>query len=44
MQKNLVNMTLALVAEEVEIILGSYPKYPYQEAFSPWGLRQGERI
>lgn len=40
MQKNLVNMTLALVTEEVEIILGSYPKYPYQEAFSPWGLRQ----
>ena len=40
MPKNLVNITLALVTEEVEIILGNYPKYPYQEAFSPWGLRQ----
>ncbi|MEG3847647.1 hypothetical protein QT971_29065 [Microcoleus sp. herbarium19] len=40
MQKNLVNVTLAAVTEEVEIILESYPKYPYQEAFSPSGLRQ----
>jgi len=40
MQKNLVNITLAVVTEEVEIILESYPKYPYQEAFSPSGLRQ----
>ncbi|PSB12917.1 hypothetical protein C7B69_20960 [filamentous cyanobacterium Phorm 46] len=40
MQKNLVNITLAVVTEEVEIILESYRKYPYQEAFSPSGLRQ----
>jgi hypothetical protein len=40
MQKNLVNVTLAAVTEEIEIILESYPKYPYQEAFSPSGLRQ----
>lgn len=40
MQKNLVNITLAAVTEEVEIILVSYPKYPYQDAFSPSGLRQ----
>ncbi len=40
MQKSLVNITLAVVTEEVEIILESYPKYPYQEAFSLSGLRQ----
>ncbi len=40
MPKNLVNITLAAVTEEIEIILESYPKYPYQEAFSPSGLRQ----
>ncbi len=40
MQKNLVNITLAVVTEEVEIILESYPKHPYQQAFSPSGLRQ----
>jgi hypothetical protein len=40
MQKNLVNITLGVVTEEVEIILESYPKHPYQEAFSHSGLRQ----
>ena len=40
MHKNLVNITLVTVTEEVEIILESYPKYPYQEAFLPSGLRQ----
>lgn len=40
MQKTLVNHTLSIVTEEVEIILESYPKYPYQQAFSPSGLRQ----
>jgi len=40
MQKNLVNITLAVVTEEVEIILESYPTHPYQQAFSPSGLRQ----
>ncbi len=38
MQKNLVNITLAVVTEEVEMILESYPKHPYQQAFSPSGL------
>jgi len=40
MQKTLVNITLAVVTEEVEIIFESYPHYPYQQAFSPSGLRQ----
>jgi len=40
MPKTLVNITLSVVTEEVEIILESYPRYPYQEAFSPSGLRQ----
>lgn len=40
MDKTLVNLTLAVVTEEVENILDAYPRYPYQEAFSPSGLRQ----
>ncbi|MEG3861215.1 hypothetical protein [Microcoleus sp. herbarium12] len=40
MQKNLVNITLGIVTEEVGIILESYPKHPYQQAFSHSGLRQ----
>ena len=40
MQKHLVNITLGVVTEEVEIILESYPHYPYQQAFSPSGWRQ----
>lgn len=40
MPKILVNVTLSAVTEEVEFILESYPKYPYQQAFSPSGLRQ----
>ncbi len=40
MHKTLVNLTLAVVTEEVENILDAYPGYPYQEAFSPSGLRQ----
>ncbi|WP_341733224.1 MAG: hypothetical protein P2A85_18330 [Microcoleus anatoxicus] len=40
MNKTLVNLTLAVVTEEVENILDSYPRYPYQEAFAPSGLRQ----
>jgi hypothetical protein len=31
---------LIVVTEEIEIILESYPKHPYQQAFSPSGLRQ----
>jgi hypothetical protein len=40
MDKTLVNLTLAVVTEEVENILDSYPRYPYQEAFACSGLRQ----
>ncbi|MCC3413649.1 MAG: hypothetical protein JGK24_30060 [Microcoleus sp. PH2017_29_MFU_D_A] len=40
MQKNLVNITLGVVTEEVEIILGSYPNHPHQQVFSHSGLRQ----
>ncbi|WP_293128583.1 hypothetical protein [Microcoleus sp. bin38.metabat.b11b12b14.051] len=40
MPKNLVNITLGAVIEEVEMILESYPKYPYQQAFSHSGGRQ----
>ncbi|MCU0547012.1 MAG: hypothetical protein MUE44_33430 [Oscillatoriaceae cyanobacterium Prado104] len=40
MEKVLVNLTLAVVTEEIENILETYPQYPYQQAFSPSGLRQ----
>lgn len=40
MTKILVNITLAIVTEEIDNILETYPKYPYQEAFAPSGLRQ----
>ncbi|MGL5065082.1 MAG: hypothetical protein ACRC62_34365 [Microcoleus sp.] len=40
MEKVLVNLTLAVVTEEVENILETYPKHPYQQAFAPSGLRQ----
>jgi len=40
MHKTLVNLTLAVVTEEVENILETYPKHPYQQAFAPSGLRQ----
>jgi hypothetical protein len=40
MNKKIVNLTLPLVTEAVEDILVTYPKYPYQELFTPSGLRQ----
>lgn len=40
MSKQLLNLTLAVVIEEMEHILETYPKYPYQQAFSASELRQ----
>jgi hypothetical protein len=34
MSKILVNLTLAVVSEEVDLILETYPKVPYQKIFS----------
>lgn len=40
MDRQLINLTLPVVIEEIENILESYPKYPYQQAFSAPSLRQ----
>lgn len=40
MNKQLVNLTLPVVIEEIEHILATYPTYPYQQVFSYSGLRQ----
>lgn len=40
MEKKLLNLTLPVVIEEIEAILETYPKYPYQQAFSLTELRQ----
>ncbi|HEY9653728.1 MAG TPA: late competence development ComFB family protein [Coleofasciculaceae cyanobacterium] len=40
MNKQLINLTLSVVIEEIEHILATYPTYPYQQAFSVAGLRQ----
>ncbi|HLO51414.1 MAG TPA: late competence development ComFB family protein [Kamptonema sp.] len=40
MGKELFNITLTVVTDEIENILSSYPTYPYQQAFSATGLRQ----
>jgi hypothetical protein len=40
MSQQLLNLTLPVVIEEIEHILATYPKYPYQQAFSDSGLRQ----
>lgn len=40
MNKQLINLTLPVVIEEIEHILATYPTYPYQQAFSVAGLRQ----
>lgn len=40
MNKQIINLTLPVVIEEIEHILVTYPRYPYQEAFSAAGLRQ----
>lgn len=41
MKNKLINLTLSIVIDEIENILETYPKSPYQEAFSATGLRQG---
>jgi hypothetical protein len=40
MSKILVNLTLAVVSEEVDLILETYPRFPYQKIFSDYNLRQ----
>jgi|ERR687885_972184 hypothetical protein len=40
MNKQIINLTLPVVIEEIENILATYPTYPYQQAFSAAGLRQ----
>ncbi|HEY9725001.1 MAG TPA: late competence development ComFB family protein [Chroococcales cyanobacterium] len=40
MNKQLINVTLSVVTEEIEHILETYQKYPYQQAFSASELRQ----
>lgn len=40
MNMKIVNLTLAVVIEEIENILETYPKYPCHQAFSPSNLRQ----
>lgn len=40
MGKELFNLTLTVVIDEIENILSSYPTYPYQQAFSAAGLHQ----
>jgi hypothetical protein len=40
MNKQLINVTLPVVIEEIEHILATYPAYPYQHAFSVPSLRK----
>jgi len=40
MGKQLLNLTLLVVIEEIENILATYPTYPYQQTFSAAGLHQ----
>ena len=40
MSLKIVNLTLLLVTEELESILGNYPAYPYRQAFTSSKLRQ----
>lgn len=40
MEKQLFNLTLPIVNEEIENILSTYPNHPYQQAFSITGFRQ----
>jgi hypothetical protein len=40
MFKTTVDLTLSVVEAEAETLLGSYPYYPYQKAFSTPTLRQ----
>lgn len=40
MSLRIVNLTLLLVTEELENILGNYPEYRYRQAFASSNLRQ----
>lgn len=40
MSKNLVNLTIPIVVQELEDILETYPHHPYQEAFAHPDFRQ----
>lgn len=40
MNKQIINLTLPVVIEEIEHILATYPRHPYQQAFSAASLRQ----
>jgi hypothetical protein len=40
MNKQVINVTLSVVIEEIEHILATYPAYPYQHAFSAPSLRE----
>lgn len=40
MSKQLINLTLLVVIEEIDNILAIYPNHPYQQAFSNSELRQ----
>jgi hypothetical protein len=40
MTKNLVNLTIYKVNQELETILENYPEHPYQEAFANPDIRQ----
>lgn len=39
MTKKMINLTLSIVIEKIETILTTYPRFPYQQAFSDQGLR-----
>lgn len=40
MLADMINLTLPIVVEEIEIVLDSYPHHPYQQAFAAPHLRQ----
>lgn len=40
MTKTIVNLTLPILVEEIELALNQYPHHPYQQAFSNPDLRQ----
>lgn len=39
MSKQIINLTLQIVSEEIESVLENYPEYPYHQAFAPSNLR-----
>lgn len=38
MNKKIINLTLPIVTREIEYVLATYPRYPYQQAFTSSGL------